>query len=503
MMRRNSVADFFSAFNNAYDTTTRVGRDFEIAKASREKPEDADVAQPGMLGPQPEGQDYPTQKGQKFLGKTYDIPLNEQQISDARAQAMAGIYDKYGDAETANRMRSSITQNKMASAQLAQVERQGKREDREDSYVEGRKNLFSNTIFSQKQAGFANDQSKYEMAMKDYQGKVNSGATDAVAPVAPQKPSYGMAESLVDKATLLAHDIEHNKAGSSDLVGLAQMRKQVDDEGYGSALKMAQSGAPIAEVAKLFNEGGKVKLDPKSIVSDKFVDRGNGIKSRVITVKDPDGSTNTIDVLSELDAMGEADKLFSRMFQAKGIENQGKQIGLSQQGVNLQGRQVKLAEDERTRVNTERDAGKAAAVGLALEQNPKATLPYMAAVQSGLISPVAKKSDTKVEASEVVNLLGDPAIGQDGKELKNPMTGKVETNRNKPKEQAFFQYMKKNGIKDTNEGLLKFLSEDAPQPAKPKDANDAMTQAKAAVKGGVPMMAVNAQLKEWGYAPLN
>ncbi|MFZ6813526.1 hypothetical protein ACO0K3_03595 [Undibacterium sp. Rencai35W] len=439
----------------------------ELSKISTAKPEEADVEQPGMLGPQPEGQDYPMQKGVKFLGQTSASPMTDQQVADARQQAMAGVYDKYGDADAANRIRSSITQNKMANLQLSQAERQGKREDREDQYTEGRKNLFENSIYNQKQTGFASAQSDYESAMKEYQGKVSAGQTDAIAPVAPAKPSYGTAESLLDHASLLAYDIQNNKAGSDALVNLTEMKKQVDDEGYGRALKIAQSGAPLEEVAKSFNDGGKVKLDPTSVVSDKIKDLGNGLKTRLLTVKDPDGSTHTIDTMAELDAMGKADSLFSRMFQAEGLKNQKEHIKIAQGSLGIQGQQLQLAKDQRAREILKEDDAKKAGVSLYQEAHPDATAPQLEAVRTGVMPAIVGKGAYKVESGDVTTLLGTPAVDERGKPMMDPISGKQLVNRDPEKEKQFFEWMKKQGITDTNAGLAQYLGQQKPAASEP------------------------------------
>lgn len=79
-------------------------------------------------------------KGVSFLGKNYDAPLTDSQALVARQQGIAGVMDKYGDAEGAMRYRQQAQQGVMADRQLeqtdlqiAQAKRAGLREDKADA----------------------------------------------------------------------------------------------------------------------------------------------------------------------------------------------------------------------------------------------------------------------------------------------------------------------------------------------------------------------------------
>ena len=117
---------------------------------------------------------------------------------------------------------------------------------------------------------------------------------------------------------LVALEVEvkarRGQASGADFAKLAEMQKKVNDEGYVKALKGAQAGAPLTQVVAAFNQGGEVKIDPASIVDDRLVDRGGGVKSRLITMKGPDGRSQTIDVLAELEMLDSSavDKVYQR-----------------------------------------------------------------------------------------------------------------------------------------------------------------------------------------------
>jgi hypothetical protein len=154
--------------------------------------------------------------------------------------------------------------------------------------------------------------SKYEADKAKADADVAAGKRDVVYPSPPAVTAPTVGESLLLSAEMLANDARYGKADPASFIKLAELGKQVADEGYGKALTSAQAGAPLTQVVAQFNGNGQVKIDPASIVSDKMVDRGAGVKSRVITFKGPDGKTQTIDTMAELDALGKADKIFAR-----------------------------------------------------------------------------------------------------------------------------------------------------------------------------------------------
>ena len=442
MMRRNDVADFFEAFNNSYELAKKVGKSYEIAKASREKPEDAEVAQPGMLGPQPEGQDYPTQKGQKFLGKTYDTPLNEQQISDARAQAMAGIYDKYGDAETASRMRSNITQSKLANAQLSQAESQGRQTKRSEDMQAKADEVRQKVGDYAQQFTTGPDGQPRQLTVDDhlhlgqYQASelMKAGMTDDASKLASQNMQF------------TAHKIQTETAVRDQALGLATAAAaQGDFSGIKNFYnKFVPDGAQTTGIVA--NKDGSISVSRVGIDGDPLP--GHTFKD----IREMLAATQSISKPEAL--VNYANNEFSQNMQRK-------QLGLQQQGVNMQGEQLKMAKDERSRQNTERDAGKAASVGLYGEVHPDATPVQLEAVKAGIIPAVTGKGAYKVEAGDVTTLLGNPAIDEKGKPITDPLTGKQMVNRDPAKEQAFFQWMKKNGINDTNAGLAQYLGQQA------------------------------------------
>lgn len=328
-------ADLLAGFNAAYDTTGNVMRDYEIAKIAKTgvkelpgKPVaanadiqaeiDADPNVAAAVAPKPRFE---------FLGKEYDARPDEAAVDAGRQLAMAGVYEKYGDVAAGMGMRRAVRRDALEEQALKvsnerlnwereDRKRRVKEQEREDAYVAGRQAAFNGSIFGQRNAAYAQAMDKYQRDQAAYDAAVEAGNPPPVAPVKPAPPQTSWGEALLDHATLLAHDIKHGKAGTQDMLKFAELQKTLQDEGYSKALTMAQSGAPLTQVVAAFNGVGQERIDPASIISDKMVDRGAGVKSRVVTYRGPDGATRTIDTLAELDAIGKADKVFARAYAA-------------------------------------------------------------------------------------------------------------------------------------------------------------------------------------------
>lgn len=440
-----------------------------------------------------------------FMGKRKAGPMSDSEVSGARTMAMAGIVKKYNPLE-GMRMEQQATQAQREDKRFQWEEKRANREEsnaqREDAWRTGREELFQGSHFGQIQRENSQANAKYEADLADYNKRTQAGETGLVAPTKPELKVYGYGQSLLDHLTLAAHDVQYGKGDAKTLSQLAKMQQEYSDEGYAKALKLAQGGAPIDQVAQVFNAGGKIKLDPAALVSDRMVDLGNGLKTRVLTFKGQDGNNVTINTFSELDALDKADKLVDRVFKTNADTRAGqtldetKRHNIATEGVAAAGLNDRRADRADTKAKAE------AAVKLFKERNPAATDAEVEAVRSGVLDAVPRDKGYKVEMGDVASALGTPAVGPDGKPVVDLMTGRQVVNRNVDKEQAFFKWMKERGITDTNKGLAEYLGGGAAQPAKPRDQADAHTQAQAAIKGGASKDAVNARLKQMGYAAL-
>jgi hypothetical protein len=116
---------------------------------------------------------------------------------------------------------------------------------------------------------------------------------------------------------------------------------------------------------------------------------------------------------------------------------------------------------QQTKANEAKATGDAA-VGLAMEQRPGMSKAEIEAVRRGVVDPFKKTGGDgyKVEYGDVMSAFGRPVLDEKtGEPMFDPLTGRQQINRDTKKEQAFFKWMRENGIKDTNQGLALYLGQ--------------------------------------------
>ena len=422
-IKTSSVTSLIDGFGQGYSIGNRVQKDSELRDISQAQ---ADEQIGGLKEGAPEAVQAQLDSGAgmgeartlssqgreqstySLLGQKQNTPFTTEQATKAKQLAQATTLEKYGDLEGAGRIRAQIRQGDMDAKQGARedlrfewekTDRAAKdaAQERERLYQTGRQDVFNNTAFGQKNAVYAKSMDNYVKEQEKYQAAIEAGDTTATAPTRPTRPTVTIGESVLDHATMLAHDLQYGKADSASLVKVAEMQKQINDEGYIQSLKLGQSGAPLTQVVAQFNAGGKVQIDPATIVGDKMVDRGHGVKSRILTFKAKDGSLQTIDTLAELDSLDKADKIFTRAYQG-----------------NAEGRadtHLKLAERADGRAGAA--AGRAAAefAAGAPERQLKGTLATMQLGLAGTDDPVAQG-----KIKEKIDLLTGGAKGGKGED---------------------------------------------------------------------------------------
>lgn len=493
--RRNSIMDAIQAFNSAYDTTSKVGRDIELSRIAQAKPEEmqgfttqdaeqlraaADSGQYDIGTKTNEDGTFagytvtpkadPTQTGTiamqgvtDFMGKRTAGSMSEDQQDRARQMAMAGVLEKY-DPQEGMRLRREVKsqdrEDQRWDRQTQQWEREDKKLAEEDEYQKGRKELFSNTRFGQNQGRYQQEMEQYQQSLTQYEADKAAGKQVGAAPVMPSRPEYSVGDALADRAALIDHDAKAGKLDARAFGEFTDLLNKVQGEGYEKALRLAQSGAPVQEVVKAFNATGQSKFDPASVVSDKVIRGKDGVETRVIQYKDAQGNVRTINALAELDALGKAGEVFTRHFQVKQDKRADEQLQISK---NADGR----AANRDAREQRDSDAKTAAALALFKEQNPNATAAQLEAAKNGILSPATGKGDKyTVEMGDVTTALGSPALDRNGNPRIDPITGKQMVNRDPKKEAEFFQWMRDNNITDTNKGLALFMGqkrEEAPK----------------------------------------
>lgn len=342
---------------DTYNRSKQQGELQEIAEAKPEE-ETAPVAtMQGFAGAAPDETgatsqmdlaDAPMQLAKtgitRFLGKSYDKPLSDQQISDARMLASAGILAKTDPIEAA-RLAQGVQQGQRDAQRFEREQVGWQRQDaqyqKEQDYENGRADAFAGTFYGRGLSDYAQQLQQWSAAKKDYDAAVAAGqAPQGPAPVQPQRPNYTIGQSLADEAALLAHDAKFGRLDPAAFAKLNEKARAIEDEGYGKALRLAQGGAPLQAVAQAFNASGKQQFDPASVVSDKQVKGAGGAPSREITYKTPDGQVHTINTLAELDALGQAQDTFARYFKGREDARQEKELGIRGASLGIQREQA-------------------------------------------------------------------------------------------------------------------------------------------------------------------
>jgi hypothetical protein len=346
----------------------------EIGDIANAKPENGTIVTPTMegfkgAGPDESGAisqydqaDAPTvqKAGVKFLGQSYDTAPTDLQQNTARTMAMAGVMKKY-DPIKGMQLEQQALSSQREEQRFGQEQKQWARSDEDykknKDYEEGRKQEFSNSRFGQNQSTYNKAMTEYKDKLKTYEEAKASGKDAAElgpAPVAPQRPQYSPGDALADSAALVAHDAKYGKLDARTFADFTDKMNKVQTEGYEKALRLAQSGGSIADVAKAFNAGGNVKFDPASVVADKMVKGKDGVESRVIQFKDANGELQTINTVAELDSIGKAGDVFKRFYDAEQNRRGNESLAVQKQSASvsnaLHGEQLKkLQEDGKDR----------------------------------------------------------------------------------------------------------------------------------------------------------
>lgn len=132
-------------FNQTYGSVRKVLQDKELMDIAKANVEDLapveDVTMtPGADGAPATGTAVPTAPRQtRFLGQTYDKPLTDGQVSNARTMAMAGVMKKFGDPVGGLRLEQQAREGDqratLADLQIGQAQRQAKRDEKADAHT--------------------------------------------------------------------------------------------------------------------------------------------------------------------------------------------------------------------------------------------------------------------------------------------------------------------------------------------------------------------------------
>lgn len=457
--RRNSALDFIKAFNATYDTVNKVGQDYEMSKVANAQPEQSEgftqeqgaqiqaaadsgqshigyddtskayVATPKLTDDQM-GPAQPVVLAKQgvttnFLGQSTPGAMSESQVVNARQRAMAGVMSKYDPVQGTRLMRDVL----QGEREDKRWQREDKKATEEEEFTKGLQAEYGNSIFAKKMGDFAPQMQSYQQAQAQYQARLQAGEspqTLGAPPQAPQRPSYTVAESLADNGRLLAFKATKGKADPADLMKYAETFKKVADEGYGQALKLAQSGAPLAKVAEQFNQAGSAKFDPAAVVSDEMVKGHDGVPSRIIKFKDQSGAVQTINALSELDSIGQAESYFNRFFKSEDNRRGNNADARADTQLNETIRHNRVSEGisaasagasraERNDARTEAIKKAEAGVTLYKENNPDATPAQLEAVRRGILAAVPEAGKNAPSEVKLARAMVDAGLAPDMK----------------------------------------------------------------------------------------
>lgn len=483
--------------------------------------------------------------GVSFLGKTYDKPLSDDQRTTARTMAMADVIAKTNpieglrlrqSAEESERGRVRFDMEKdryerekvvrgqqdtLHGLQVGNLQRQAQREEDEQRYTQGRQALFNNSIFGQKNAQFAQDWQKYQGDLKAHQEAIASGMPPERAglpPQAPSRPAYTVAESLADQGAMLMYDAQNGKVNTKDFADFSDRLRRVEEEGYKKALTLAQTGAPLDRVVTAFNSTGTLKINPKS-VTERMVKGASGMPERVLEYTDEQGNKQTINVMSELKAIGAAGEVLQEYYRGK----QDKRAD------SAEGRAAAAEGRAATEFNTAAPVREAASEEAKLrvelakldettpegKQRSNEIQAKILALKTGMRGVAGAHAPADVMKAKV--LVSQGLYANEGEALDalsnkpdklyqsfQEAALKTEFGNAQKATEAARTLMRENGWEKGERGTWRRVGAGASAAAAAKPANqaDAHTQAKAAIAGGADKAKVNERLKSMGFDAL-
>jgi hypothetical protein len=357
-----------------------------------------------------------------FMGKRTAGSLTPGQVQSSRNMAVARAVGKLDPVRGFEMQRQMVrdeqdqTRFDREGERFAQEKTRFDRENldraREDEYKTGRQALLAQGNFAKLTAQNTEAQTVYGQALADYEAQVAKGGNQSalIAPQAPKPVRPTAGQMMEDYANLIQHDAKFGKVSTEGLMKIGELIKQIEGEGYTKAMRLAQSGAPLAAVMKEFNANGKSQAKPEDVVSDKMVPGADGVPARVITFKDG----TTINALSELNAMGQAQSVYEQFYKAR----------TDKRADDAQKRLDQNDKNDRSDKKAKADA----AVGIYKEQNPGATPAQLAAVRQGVIEAVTTADKNAPSEVKLANALRRAGLAtSDADALKQALQSKSDS----------------------------------------------------------------------------
>jgi Cu/Ag efflux protein CusF len=521
--RRNNLSEFMDGFNQTYGSVRKVLQDKElmdIAKANVEDlaPVDDVVMTPGADGGPASGTTVPTAPRQtRFLGQTYDKPLTDGQVGNARNMAMAGVMKKYGDPVGGLRLeqqaREGEQRDRLTALQIGGAERQAERDKKSDAHTAALEAVDQDVATWAKSRLVNPDGTPREMTIDD---QLATGQ---------YRVSKLIAAGKLAEANALAKD---NMSFASNKI---QLETQARNEAL-TQVSAAAAAGDLSKVAAFYDrfvpDGAKVAgivVDPdtgKITIQRETID---GRPAREVTFKDRN------ELLAGLNVFKDPMSLYN-FSQAEFARNlQTKADARAERGAVLAENADKRADKALTiQAGTAAASNALSAAQLAKIREETENKKALGDIQESLVKAIEngdKAGETKARAKLMSLTIGAKGVQMSDTERKANFflaSGAAKT----PMEAAQMAHEKVQSspkddyLKLTTSAMplqgeqldeamatlhganwkTKVQGRGAGAPEKPATQDAAHTQAKAALAGGASKAAVNERLKSMGYAPL-
>ena len=239
----------------------------------------------------------------KLGDQSYASKPHDYQTDLDRSNNIAKVYEAHGKPDKAIALRASANQN-YKLAQDSSIEKE---------MADAASNSYSGSIIKANQEA----QTTYDKQLAEWKAASESGTAAGAAPVAPtlQRPNH--IDWLNDIGTQLAIRAKHGKFDPETAMKYAQTVDTVKKEGTADALNMLNAG-DVQGAIKKWNETGESRIDPASVTPRQVESDVNGTKVKTweLTVKNPDGTTTTINAAKGLQGLDKIDKTVNMVLNA-------------------------------------------------------------------------------------------------------------------------------------------------------------------------------------------
>lgn len=228
--------------------------------------------------------------------------------------------------------------------------------------------------------------------------------------------------------------------GINVIPAAAMMQPETRGPGPGERAAVMERNIAAAEASGDFRAANMMRAERNALTAPKDEGGDNWLRNEYRRIMDM--PTNTF---GDLAAKRAAMAMLNKGIKMGELDTQARVANASI------GTQMQKAADEQALLQAREALGR--------ETFPGITNAQANAVRYGVVDPFSKKEGKHVyQTEDVARAFGTPALDEAGKPIIDPMTGKQAFNPNKAMEREFASWMVKNGYKDTNEALPKFMA---------------------------------------------